>query len=517
MLTFCPYEFKEIDMNNLAYELVFPKNWNWEDVKEQTVVGTKKLPFISENDQRRAKHFKENEENHIILLETKKKGGKNGLTLLKELIVYFNAKMESQMQEDEIEGIEFDASDFGGEEETKLLYWKVIDGIDTFLDKDDDVVMWAMPCCPKCHNRLPIGWNDAEDFAAVSLMAPSGGGKTTFLYSMMQNNWDAFQSVQNRQMGRISITAAHRMNDKKDVSYAEMKANAEEMCKDGGKCPERTDKEHWIPPVFLNVQYNNHVLILGIYDNAGEHLRNMDVMENENLAMLLKNMFAEIFLFDPKHLNIALSQSNPTGTGLPGFQILSLEEQGNYQKANESKVISAQEILAPIAFPVGVTGNVTDAMEVYHNHKASLQQNKSIGGLRRLKEMYFCGVLIKSDLLEETDEIQSSGEYQQLFQRENSEDIWDLDSMEVRGELVEDMIRDLKLFGNINMNDFKVDFGELDDKGNKTGKKAVSWHCISALGCATDDDNCLKGEYNPIRVAEPLVTCIIKRLIDNEW
>lgn len=522
MLTFCPYEFKEINMNNLAYELVFPKKWNWEDVKNKTVVGTKKLPFISENDTRREKHFKKNDEKHIILLENSK-GGKNGLALFKELIAYRNTQMESQMQEEKIDGIEFDAGDFGDEEEIKLLYWNLIDGIDTFLDKDEDVVMCAMPCCPKCHNRLPMGWNDAEDFAAISLMAPSGGGKTTFLYSMMHNNWEAFQSIQNRQMGKIYITAAHRMNDKKDVSYAQMKANEEEMCKSGGKCPESTDKDHWIPPVFLNVQYNNHVLIIGIYDNAGEHLRIMDVMENENLSMLLKNMFAEIFLFDPKHLNIALPLNAPTDGGLPDFQILSLGEQGKYQKENALKVISAKDILAPSTPLAGVTGNVTDAMEVYSNHKASLQQNKSIGGLKRLKEMYFCGVIIKSDLLEQCEEIKSNGEYKHLFQHKKdeekmkSEDIWDLDAMEVRGELVEDMIQELQLFGNRDINNFKLDFGEIDDMGNKTNKKAVSWHCVSALGCATDEDKLLTGDYNPIRVAEPLVACIIKRLIDNEW
>ena len=87
MLNFCPFEFKDIDMNNLAYELVFPNTWNWEKVKKETVIGTEKLAFINENDTRRNKHFKEDTTvQHVILLETKKKGGKNGFQRLLDLI-----------------------------------------------------------------------------------------------------------------------------------------------------------------------------------------------------------------------------------------------------------------------------------------------------------------------------------------------------------------------------------------------------------------------------------------------
>lgn len=44
MLDFCPFDFNKIDMNNLAYELVFADEWTWERVKKETVIG--KVPNL---------------------------------------------------------------------------------------------------------------------------------------------------------------------------------------------------------------------------------------------------------------------------------------------------------------------------------------------------------------------------------------------------------------------------------------------------------------------------------------
>ena len=92
MLDFCPFDFNKIDMNNLAYELVFADEWTWEKVKKKTVIGEDPKPFINENDDRRNTHYKDREDKkfvevqHVVLLENRNPRGKNGFQQLLELI-----------------------------------------------------------------------------------------------------------------------------------------------------------------------------------------------------------------------------------------------------------------------------------------------------------------------------------------------------------------------------------------------------------------------------------------------
>lgn len=175
-LNFCPYDFSEIDMDNLAYELTFPRMWSWKDVKEKTVVGTGIKIYISENDDRRDERFKKNTKTeHIILREHFLPGRKNGFKLLKEFIERENAKIvdecEKALEEMELEeGADYD-DEFLVLKRQKMLFYNVRDGIDVFEDINRNIIIYAMPCCPHCHNRLPIGWDKAEDFGAVALMA----------------------------------------------------------------------------------------------------------------------------------------------------------------------------------------------------------------------------------------------------------------------------------------------------------------------------------------------------------
>lgn len=518
MLDFCPYDFNTIDLENLAYELVFPRGWTWEKVKRETVVGDIKRNFINENETLRNKFFgKDNVRPRVMLLEAQRKGGKNGFKLFKELIEYNNAEVLGLSSEDDFtDGFRYDEDDFTDEDDKTMLHYQKLEGeIDVFVDKRGFPVMYALPCCPKCHNRLPIGWLEAEDFGAVSLMARSGAGKTTLLYSMMHENWEAFQNLGEIRNKPLRITAAHRMNDNTDEIYAEMKRNAEAMCRKGGKCPNSTIRIFRIPPVFLNVQYNNHTMIVGIYDNAGENLREMDLITNPDLRILLNKIFAELYLFDPEDLDISLPEQKQKAmeAQFRKCEILSLEEQGKYQSEHMGDILLASEILRHAADIKTENKGLKKAMEVYVNHLSALHQHNC---LDRMKEMYFLGIIIKSDLLENTEEIKSNREYDVLFDREVLDDMLDKSAMDARSELVQDMIKELRLFGKKNINDFKYDFGEIDGNGKETGRDAVSWHCISALGC-NPQEGVLKDEYAPIRVAEPMVTCILKRISDNGW
>ena len=222
-----------------------------------------------------------------------------------------------------------------------------------------------------------------------------------------------------------------------------------------------------------------------------------------------------MYLFDPKYLNIMLPKEKNfvVNQELDKCEIMSIEEQGEYQKNHSRECVLGKDLIHKVKMPTMEKKDVSKVLEVYKNHLAVMQQENC---LEHLKEMYFLGIIIKSDLLEETEEIQSRTEYKILFDREIVNDIIDKNMMDMRSELVQRMIKELHLFDNIDIDDFKIDFGEIDQNKNLMGRQAVSWHCISALGCDTEDGK-LEGNYAPIRVAEPLTVCILKRIADNGW
>lgn len=521
MLDFCPFDFNPIDMNNLAYELVFANEWDWERVKHMTVIGTDKKPFINENDDRRKLHYNEKSTKehvdikHVVLLENRDPRGKNGFQHLLELIA---DKSETTAGLSE-ENIDEDVSDRYGvsADETRLrtseaeyrknnslisLRYERVDGVDTFFDEYNNEVMYAMPCCPHCHNRLPIGWMEAEDFGAVSLMAPSMGGKTTFLYSMMNKGWSAFRNYRFSDGRRLNITAAHWIGDATDTAYASMAEESDNMCRDYGQCPPNTQKDRWIFPVFLNVQFEGHILILGIYDNAGENLVKGNPNKKTNLKMLLNKMFAEIYLFDPRDLNISLPTADKKNRGEVKSEILTIEEQGRMQREQADMIILASSVL---------NGNKISneekfqILDVYNNMINSRMQKNM---LNRMQDMYFIGTLIKSDLLENVTAVAGNSKYNVLLKREIPDKTLNINQMVGRSDLIREMFKELNLLGG------KSSIEDLEDY---YGDGKSIWHCISALGCDAETAGLLKGKYAPIHVADPILTCIVRRVADNGW
>lgn len=528
MLDFCPFDFNKIDMNNLAYELVFADEWTWERVKNETVIGTDTKPFINENDDRRNIHYKDREDKkfvevqHVVLLENRNPRGKNGFQQLLELISARNG-YEADKREykdmvendtDNISGggygsinLELSISASGSNENTDKisLEYRQVDGIDTFFDEYNNEVMYAMPCCPYCHNRLPIGWREAEDFGAVSLMAPTFGGKTTFLYSMMNKNWSVFRNYRFSDGKRLYIKTAHWPGDPTDTSYASMQAESDEMCRNYGKCPPNTQKDRWIPPAFLNIQFEGHVLILGIYDNAGENLQKGNPHKKTNLKMLLNKMFAEIYLFDPGDLNLSLTKEKKKRRNTQS-EILTIEEQGKMQKEQANTVIRVSSILNE-----NESGNESgneekfQVLEVFDNMITFRTLNNM---LDQMQNMYFIATLIKCDLLENVTDIAGNNKYNVLLKREAPDRVLNINQMIGRSDTVREMFEELDLFGGR----YRV-----EDLEGYYGDGKSFWHCVSALGCDAEIAGTLKGSYTPIRVADPLLTCIVRRVADNGW
>ena len=481
MLDFCPFDFEKIDMENLAYELVILNGWTWEKVKERTIFGAPELEaYIVDNDTVRSEEFLERKKadvQHVMLLEDRT-GKKCGFQHVLEMI-----------------------EKNGGE--LKYEYEK---GQHIFKMKNKKIIR-AMPCCPYCHSRLPIGWEDADDFIAISLMGRTSGGKTTLLYSLMDHNWTKLKNVVLPDGRQVRITTAHLQGDPKDSMYYALEEEAKAMCRKGGNCPHNSEKEIPLPPVFLKVVFETHTLIVGIYDNSGENLENRsyyiytDIMEK-----LLDKMFAEIFLFDPYDMNLKLPEKQ-TKVMSESCEILEIEAQGILQKQNQNVRKRADEIL----FREGRSREEKEkfrAFTVYERIKdARIQEELQ----EKMKTMYFVGVLSMCDLIENMPTVKADKKYANLFRRGQIQySVLDDSEMEGRSYNVKELFTDLELFGE--NTESKIRMFENDYK-----EKGVFWDCVSALGCDAELAGEVYGEYDPIRVADPLLTCIVKRLEDNNW
>ena len=262
-----------------------------------------------------------------------------------------------------------------------------------------------------------------------------------------------------------------------------------------------------IPPIFFNLQYQNHLqdeehsVIFGIYDNAGEILSMMSP-NDPRIHNLLDKMSTAMFLFDPKDLNITLPEkSTNIKQNLKECRVLSSKEQGEFQVANSGKVKNAQDLLKE--FWREPEKKEKKPMSIYTNY-TSLVINRGL--LRKLQQMHFLGILVKSDLLKQTEAIKNAnGKYDTLFDANNNNGMLDISAIFNRSGMVEEMIEDFRLFGDYDLDKIQTNFGE------------VSWHCISALGCDAELGGSLLGTYNPIRVAEPIALCILRLLQEKGW
>ena len=197
--------------------------------------------------------------------------------------------------------------------------------------------------------RLPIRWENADDFAAVALMGPTASGKTSFLLSMMHKNWRVFQGIWLN--GKPVVITSAQYTGYGDA-YDKCQELAGKMCTNGGTCPEGDKPEIWKQPVFLRVEYNGKILILGIYDNAGENLAKPDMIGKQAMAAVNKRTFAEIYLFDPRKdfvgIDLPPEEVKADGNLVNGIfkncTIPEIDEQGKMQQDNKRKYVLADKV-----------------------------------------------------------------------------------------------------------------------------------------------------------------------------
>lgn len=534
-LEFCPYEadiytkeFQKIDTSNLAYELIFMKGHSYDELKN-TVLGAEN-PIIHNEPDKRLRDAYRDTSIHYMLWESQD-GGKNGLEKLLEWIDNGNKNVQNQVPD--ASKFDWTNGEGGGNESAetgfKLVYEKeemnssYVISYAAEKGRRKDPLMKAVPCCPNCHMRLPIGWLTAEEFCPVSMIGRTKGGKTTYETSLRVDGWDALRCLGK---GWV-VNAAHETSPGEDYWYTLLSQAADRMVGEYGnkpECPQETNPEKWIAPVFLMVTYRGHRMIAGIYDNSGETFKDMTALDHR--LYILSNMYAHIYLIEPKQMLVNLPEEETQVQETEPMELKTIEEQGRLQEQHRGEQILAADLLRParVVNPAPV-GKKEDPFRMLKDYQELLVKT---GVLDRMQHQHLCATVIKCDQLEGLPEMDEVNHSRFLFEHGIPVDLFD--QQEARQEIVKDMFQKYI---------FPIRRGS--ESFLENSMESVSYHCVSALGCGTYQSiedrevteivegrlttgiksgvevHYLNGEYDPIRVAEPLAYCLKKKVEELGW
>lgn len=531
MLNFCPYEgvlgkqeFRKLQEDNLAYELVFMKGHSLAELKN-TVIGDAK--YI-EKDEKREKTYMDTSVRYI-LKAADFPGEKSGIQKLLETIDKSkeNTIIAPQTTSTDVGVLQRSSVKTGGK---KLEYEKTEDGYYVFSyvatgDTDGEMLMWAYPCCPSCHGRLPKGWFSADAFCPIDFMGGTGSGKTTLLLSLIANDWSSLKKSKGKEW---KIIPAHEKSKGDDFWYTNYVEMAENMTKKTSQrqvcyCPGNTQTEKWVSPVFLRATYKGKKIIVGLYDNSGETHQNYTTRDAK--VLVLSNMFAHIYLIEPSQMQVSLpkKKTSEKKETVSEVTIMSIEEQGKFQEEHYGEVIFAETLLQENVAKTQRVQKETDAFNILFGYQDFMDE---IGKTEKMAEQHVCLTIIKSDLLEKVDEIKNSDFASVLFANTTCGNV--LENQAAREYLLEELFDEFVFTGE-----------EQKDLLNEF--ESSSYHLVSALGCDTDlqevyvdvaslesgkrvvnkksigEKAVLLGDFAPLRVAEPIMTCLQAFVEKNEW
>lgn len=538
MLEFCPYciegdksDLKKIKGDELAYEMVFYGNHTYEELEDvfKSIVDIKAL-IHEEEDAVLIKRYGEGTKRYFMP-GPKSSGDKIGPQKLIELIQRYSG-VQSPIT-DEVNSAFSEKSAFSGAgiaemSDLENLYLECIVDEETgiyFINETsagDETIAMLLPCCPKCRQRLPIGWLQADDYIGIGLSAPPGGGKTTFLISL----YASLKNVAKYFGGPIrNVTWAHKnlatnkaVKDEQDIGttadyyHEKRKLDARRLVEEQ-ICPAYTDPNHLIAPAFLTVKIGCKDgiknLIVGIYDNSGEVLN--EATEDEVRIVAFGYRYAQIYFMEPKQFGIHDKEEHMQSTY--ESELLTIEEQGEMQK--DEKSISGSELLQinhteeqkQITPPMELLASLCQRVE-------TIQDTFGRYPVERFYAQHLAMTIIKCDLLQEKGIL--SAEEEPLLSVEDTglKTLWDRDIAKNENRKYEAVFK--KMIGK---QDLEKAESLLDEFHNGGG--SCSWHVVSALGTRTEEYEPerfkLVGKYSPVRLWEPLATCIIKRIRENGW
>ena len=348
-------------------------------------------------------------------------------------------------------------------------------------------------------NELPL--------IKIALAASKSGGKTCMALSWFRTLNDARGKGLNShvsQMDFISMLQDH-LGMEDDFGKMLQKFNRENICPGG------THKQ-FIPPIFLKMNWHGkqeRQALVGIYDAAGEVIT--ESQRDAELVYYMKYMDGVIYMIEPDRTGLKKGLTNQylciRNEDIDAYyeraRMLSVEEQSSVQARNFKK-----ETLAQIM-------NVRDGdMKTFRENSAMevLTALRSYVEDMKLQQMHVALAISKCDELRSNREIAEYNKGNLFFMDEEKVDnnLRNMRNLAIR-KLFEEKIFNMQIFDNV--------------------FKSCSLHMIAALGCPAEvpadsekkgdweesRESRLTGDFNPIRVEEPLLELIFRYAEEHGW
>lgn len=372
------------------------------------------------------------------------------------------------------------------------------DGRIIVYHRNGDELMTFCPCCPRCYTILPENWFRAVDFYPIALLAPSTGGKTTLLCSWMINNFEIFNRLEKMGSGYTVLAGFDRPSAKFRLqSYLEEEAK---NLYTTGKYPGVTDRNR-IPPLYMEIRNEQgEILLVGIYDCAGEMLRGvLEADTNPIVTAFLSHMSAFVYLVEADHMAGIRSAKNGeevSAAAEPEWKILSLEEQGEKQAEAGNMSVAAEEMLE------NAYGTKLNPWEIYDAVNALLIRE----GVKKNQHMAYS--VIKSDELKGLPEVKEIPNSDILFRDTGANENLNQDYILQANMIARDIFRILVAEGDSEAEK------ERQIEALENGFHSVSWHCVCA---AVKQKSTRKYHYKSIRRADPLIGCLLPKLEEMGW
>ena len=364
----------------------------------------------------------------------------------------------------------------------------------TIYHPNQSEMMVLYPCCPKCYTILPKNWFDSRDYYPISLLAPKVGGKTTLLCSWLVNNFEAFTQL--GQMGDDYDVLYGVPGGKEAFKIQSYFYEQADVMYQTGKYPDTTEL-NCVPPMYLQI-YNrkkNETLLVGIYDCAGEMLRQASA-GHENATAFLTHMSAFIYLVEARRMyGVEMEEESQKQAGTV-CRVLSLEEQGQMQE-----MMASREPVPASSLIKNRSRIVENPWEIYNSVLQVLK------GEHVNRHQHMAYSIIKSDEIENRPEVRKIRNWDVLFRNPNAKRALDVNYILEANLVAKEIFRQLVIEGNEEEKNGRMEKLESDFSG-------VSWHCV----CAAREPK--EGEpyrYSSIRKADPLVGCLLGELEKLEW
>lgn len=366
------------------------------------------------------------------------------------------------------------------------------------------------PCCPCCKTLLPDFWFSEEvvDYIPIGLVAKHSGGKTTYMTALLMNNFITLIrniGVRNWAVCNAILDEKEKMKIQK-VRYDNLNELSPEHLIGTTietKFPNPTQHDG-LPPVMFRIQnekiydsesHTNEMVIVSIFDSKGEIFEGTP--SHETLEFL-SYMYAYVYFIEASQIkkdSIGLQFKNEGEE----CEIITPEEQGELQSRSEAKEgIAVYDLLN--------TDSKDDAFDIMINIQNVVRSMKARKLYPALKHIAY--TIIKSDELERIIDRIPDEEYSQfkqyLSQTSHTIDPFDPDVSDAKNYIIRKFIEEY--FSEENE---RVDIS--DFFGNDVSH---SCHCVSVARPIGGDRRC---RVEPVRMADPLVGCLIPKFIELGW